>query len=364
MTAATPAPTCTLTASPTSIVSGNSSSLSWTTTDSTSFSIDTGVGVVAPTASGSTSVSPVTTTLYTGTATGDGGEAQCATTVTVTQPSAPAASPSGTLPPLINVTKIPTPLALPGGPGSVTYDYVVSNLGVVAMSNVTVTDDKCAFVSFIYDGDTNGDSKLDTSETWKYRCTTTLSQTTTGRVTATGHAYGMTALDIADATVVVGASIAPPLVHLVKVPSVFVLPAGGGLVTYQYNITNPGTVPLSDVSIYDDKCVAVRLASHAGDVNGNNLLDPGETWRFSCVSNLTQTTTNTGTASGHANGLVAYDFSPATVVVAPPGVVIPKLPNVGLPPYGTSTPLDAALAVGILMAILAALAVIQKRRNV
>jgi hypothetical protein len=45
-------------------------------------------------------------------------------------------------------------------------------------------------------------------------------------------------------------------------------------------------------------------------------------------------------------------------------VVVPKLPNTGLPPYGTSTTSDAAIVTGILMAVLASLAVIWKKRKV
>ena len=56
-------PAVTLTASPTSISSGGSSTLSWTATHTTSQSIDHGIGAVAP--SGSTSVSPTATTTYT-----------------------------------------------------------------------------------------------------------------------------------------------------------------------------------------------------------------------------------------------------------------------------------------------------------
>jgi len=111
---------------------------------------------------------------------------------------------SSRVPPLINILKVPNPLALPGGPGSVTYTYTVTNIGTVAMNNVTVADNKCALVNFI-SGDTNGDSILQTNETWIYRCTASVNQTTTNIVTATGHANGFTVADIADATVVVAA---------------------------------------------------------------------------------------------------------------------------------------------------------------
>lgn len=52
-------------------------------------------------------------------------------------------------------------------------------------------------------------------------------------------------------------SIVPPLIHLVKTPNVFVLPIGGGTVTYTYLVTNPGTEPLHDVSITDNKCTGL-----------------------------------------------------------------------------------------------------------
>ena len=79
-----PAPTGTFSASPTSISSGGSSTLSWTSTGATSASIDHGVGSVTPVSGGSVSVSPTTTTTYTLTLTGAGGQATLQATVTVT----------------------------------------------------------------------------------------------------------------------------------------------------------------------------------------------------------------------------------------------------------------------------------------
>lgn len=78
-----PPPTATFSASPTSITSGGSSTLSWSTTYANSVSIS-GVGAVSPVASGSVVVSPTSTTTYTLTATGDGGSVSKDVTVTVT----------------------------------------------------------------------------------------------------------------------------------------------------------------------------------------------------------------------------------------------------------------------------------------
>jgi uncharacterized repeat protein (TIGR01451 family) len=51
--------------------------------------------------------------------------------------------------PLINITKIPNPLNLPLGPGSVTYTYTVTNIGKVAMGDIFVKDDKCSPVNYV-----------------------------------------------------------------------------------------------------------------------------------------------------------------------------------------------------------------------
>jgi len=76
-----PGPSATFTASPPSIPSGQSSTLSWTTTNATSVSIDNGLG--AQPLNGSLGVTPATTTTYTLTATGSGGTIMRQATVTV-----------------------------------------------------------------------------------------------------------------------------------------------------------------------------------------------------------------------------------------------------------------------------------------
>ncbi len=84
VTVTQPAATLTFAASPTSIIAGQSSTLSWTSTNATSVSIDNGVGKVAV-PSGTVNVSPGATTTYTATATGPGGSITATVTVTVQQ---------------------------------------------------------------------------------------------------------------------------------------------------------------------------------------------------------------------------------------------------------------------------------------
>jgi peptidoglycan-associated lipoprotein len=90
--APTPQPTVTINASPESVNSGQSVTLSWSSTNATDLSIDPGVGKVAP--QGSTPVNPTTSTTYTITATGAGGSATASARVTVNAPTAEAPPPA------------------------------------------------------------------------------------------------------------------------------------------------------------------------------------------------------------------------------------------------------------------------------
>ncbi|MDP2651925.1 MAG: hypothetical protein Q8O94_02200, partial [bacterium] len=260
------------------------------------------------------------------------------------------------VPPLIDVVKTASPLSLPNGAGSVTYTYTLRNIGTVPVTDITMVGDTCSPI-VLASGDTNGDSKLAVNETWVYRCTKTISATHTNIVTTTGWANGVSAVDISSATVVVGAPVVPPLIHVVKKPSVFTLPSIGGAVTYTYTVTNPGTAPLSNVTITDDKCTGLpgRVSEHPGDLNKNNLLESNESWSFTCKTNLAKTTTNTATASGEANGLTARDYAMATVVVSAPG-----LPNTGFAPEWMSTPWGIGIIIGIL-AVLAVLYFVRRK---
>jgi hypothetical protein len=86
--------------------------------------------------------------------------------------------------PDIRIVKTADPAVIYAG-DTVTYTYIVTNLGEDPLSSVSVSDDKCAAVIRV-GGDTNSDDLLDAGETWTYRCVTTLDEDTTNTATATG----------------------------------------------------------------------------------------------------------------------------------------------------------------------------------
>lgn len=245
-------------------------------------------------------------------------------------------SPSVLYVPLIGITSVPSPLALPKGPGTVTYHYAVKNfLQEVPVTNVQVVDNKCSPIKFV-EGDDNNDAKLDYSETWRYTCTTRLSETTQSIATVIGIANNLPAAHKAYATVIVGANTSAPLVNIINITKVaypLTLPIGGGDITFTYRVNNPGDVPLSDVSVTDDKCSA--MSKKLGDTNGNQLLDITEVWIYTCTAHLDQTTTNTVSVEASANGLKAVGYATITVTVDTPNAQIsppPSLPDTGVNP--------------------------------
>jgi peptidoglycan-associated lipoprotein len=84
-------PTVTLNASPTSVNSGQTATLSWSSTNATDLDIQPGVGKVSP--EGSTPVTPTQSTTYTITASGPGGSATATAHVDINA-AAPAEQPA------------------------------------------------------------------------------------------------------------------------------------------------------------------------------------------------------------------------------------------------------------------------------
>lgn len=124
-------------------------------------------------------------------------------------------------------------------------------------------------------------------------------------------------------------------INITKVASPTSLPAGGGRVTYSYAVTNPGTVELSNVSVTDNKVSPVTYVS--GDVNTDNVLQPGETWLYTSTAILTASITNIGTAVGTGASVVVSDTATAMVTVAGR-----RLPD-------TSTPWSNVLLAGFVL---------------
>jgi hypothetical protein len=214
--------------------------------------------------------------------------------------------------PAIAVTKVDAPTEVRGDldpPAVVTASYAVTNPGNTPLTIASITDDTCGVITPAVGapntGDTDGDGLLDVGETWLFTCTEDARASggatpieVTNTVTVVGvDPTGTTVQDSDDDTV----TIYVPEIALEKlvngVGSVTVTP--GTVVTYTYAATNTGNTDLTGVTLVDDTepCELPALdPDPPGD--GDDIMQPGETWTWSCLATVTEPVVNTATVSG------------------------------------------------------------------
>jgi hypothetical protein len=177
-------------------------------------------------------------------------------------------------------------------------------------------------------GDANHDGNWDVGETWVYAGSTTAAHglqidtvTATGTVTDSNGTSDSPA--VSDQANYIGVT---PKIAIDKVTVDGTLDASGNLVlvggkgaagdhltiikgesiTWEYKVTNPGDVALSNVTVTDNQAgvsptglLQTDLIHNVGDTNDNGLLDTNETWIYTAAGTaIDGTYTNTGTAGG------------------------------------------------------------------
>ncbi len=246
------------------------------------------------------------------------------------------------------------PTAVINAGQSANYQYIVTNAGNTPLGSVDLSDDTppCTEPTLVTNG--NGDAVLDLGESWTYSCTATpvTDVVNTADVSAvplnpmagnTPFAAPnppVTAFDVALVTVVntgldLAKSVDPPVVLLAPGAS-----PPGETVTYTFTAENSGNTPLARPGgastdpgwVQDPQCLqpAVFVGGDVAPVN--TLLDPGETWTFTCTGSITAPTVNEATLVGqptNATGAplpvpTVSDVARAFVDVQQPEIVVTK----------------------------------------
>jgi phospholipase C len=269
VTASSAAPTVTLSASPTSIVSGSSSSLKAVATNATQVTITgtDGSSYTLSSTGGTQAVSPAATTTYTATATGTGGKATATTTVTVTAKPVPT------------VTIGANPTSIASGASS-TLTVTAANATQVV---VTGTDGSSYALSA-----TGGTQAVSPATSTTYTATAT---GTGGQVTAT-------------ATVTVAAKALPTVTISASPTSV----ASGGASTLTVAATN-----------------ATQVVVTGTDGSSYTLLATGGSQAVNPTVTTTYTATATGTGgkvTATATVTVAAQTAPTVTITANPTTVV------------------------------------------
>ncbi len=278
--------------------------------------------------------------------------------------------------PAIAVTKLVNGADANSAPGvyiptgdAIVWTYQVTNPGNTALASVGVTDDAGTpgsigddFAATFQSGDTDNDGLLDPGETWIFTANGTAVD---GPYTNEGLATG-TAPDVtnADGSTTAGETVTDddPANHVGSAPDIDVekstnsidadtapgvyIPTGGA-VTWTYTVTNPGTVPLSDVEVVDDAGTAatgddwtLTVADLiSGDTDNDGLLDPGETWilratgtadrgPYQNTADATGTAPTTQNADGSTTpGVDVGDDDPSNLTGSTPGIDLVKAVN-------------------------------------
>jgi hypothetical protein len=267
--------------------------------------------------------------------------------------------------PAIHLAKVNTPTELRGDladnpnpgdpPASVTSNFTVTNPGNTPLSNVSVTDSECGPVAPVpatgtNNGDTDGDGLLDVGEAWQFRCvrdietgasTNPAGQTITNTATTTGtDPVGTLVTD--DATDDVTAF--NPAISIVKqvngVDVATITPPAAA--NYTYDVSNTGNTPLQHVALEDATTVpnvaACSPIVRGAAGNGDQILDVGETWHFTCSNNPTEDVVDTATVSADpVNPVTGNPFAGrnppvtasdnAAVVIVNPAIRLEKVAN-------------------------------------
>ncbi|PIV13922.1 MAG: hypothetical protein COS45_00275, partial [Candidatus Huberarchaeum crystalense] len=226
----------------------------------------------------------------------------------------------------ISIVKTPNVTALSGS-GYITYTYNVTNNGCINLTDLIIKDNKLGTICNI--------PNLASGSSYSCSATAFLNANTTNEACVNAALQNENAGIFRCTEAQVTVSAAPvPVITLSKTASSYSLSAGGGSVTYYYNVENTGNVPLSNVNVSDDKCSNV--------VCPKSNLSIGESMSCNCTKTLTSTETNIATVKAMFGG-TSYEFgipgkSGANVTVNVGTGVIPTGGGVcttcGPQPYG------------------------------
>lgn len=190
--------------------------------------------------------------------------------------------------PMFSLTKTSDVIKVSKAGDIVVYTIVAENTGSVAINSFVAVDELINIR--LTTGDTNGDGKLDVTESWTYTGAYRITQADiddygngiiagklVNTVSASGRKPDGTVTSIVTATANVDIEPVSSM-KIVKSSTTTVIDQAGQVVPYSITVANTGTVAINNVIVSD--LMLNDLIYNNGDVNGNNKLDVNETWTY------------------------------------------------------------------------------------
>ncbi len=246
-------------------------------------------------------------------------------------PSNPAISLDKTVGTDPNVCATTDEITLPYGGGDVTYCYEVTNTGDVSFNTHDLVDSELGNILAGFNYLLTPGASAFVTETTNIAVTTVNTATWTAYNLFEGG--GVTATDVATVTV----ELPSPAITLDKTvgtdPSVcattdeITLPAGGGAVTYCYEVTNTGDATLNLHDLVDSELGSLLSGFPYA-------LAPSASAFLTETTNIAVTTVNTATWTAYNAGPINQVSATDTATVTVPG---PSVPNIDVFPLSLSS---------------------------
>jgi LPXTG-site transpeptidase (sortase) family protein len=209
--------------------------------------------------------------------------------------------------PAVSVTKTADPTTLPETGGNVTFTFEVTNEGDVPVTISSLVDDK--FGTLSGDADCSVGTALDPAASCTFTYNTDLSGTAgtthTNEFTAQVEDADGQAASASD-TAVVSFTDVLPSVNVTKSADPVSVPGTGGDVTYTFTVENTSDIPVTIMSLADDK---FGVLTGDGDCGVGTTLDAGASCSFEYIATLSGDagTKHTNTFTAHVQDVDGND---------------------------------------------------------
>ncbi|WP_226592952.1 beta strand repeat-containing protein, partial [Microseira wollei] len=233
----------------------------------------------------------------------------------------------------------------------INYSIVVDNTGDQNLTGVTVTDqvESYGITNATYvSGDANSNSTLDTTETWTYSATYTVTQ---ADIDSNGGGDGIVKNIATGDTSQTGSESASASVPVTQRPDLNItktatvadgataVDAALDVINYSIVVDNNGNQTLTGVTVSDPRIS--NLTRTGGDLNSDSKLDVDETWTYTGAYTVTQADIDAGgnilnTATADSSQTPSESASTSVPVTQRPDLDITKTVSSITNPNGTA----------------------------